>query len=289
MLLFPELLRMGKRIVINSYSFGGVENFTADAPVVWPPSACALTAGHVLSPSHPAYPQPLPPAKPTWPHSPMPFIPPARLAQPEPAETPAAPPATKPSFLAQIVGSKSTKKEERPKEPAKTDGTNGKPASSDAPALRPPGPATVLPLKQEDTEVVKLVTARTTSLAKDRYAPEIHLCSFLDQEFPASAPHQMYASYARSFTPMGLYRWYSTLCRAEKVDAVLLVDGGSDSLMVGDEAGLGDPIEVGTLLVERPDQAAGLCFCERGRMVGLSSSRSRSAGGGRRQRSFQRG
>ena len=36
---------------------------------------------------------------------------------------------------------------------------------------------------------------------------------------------------------------YSQLVREHRVDAILVLDGGSDSLMAGDEEGLGDPVE----------------------------------------------
>jgi hypothetical protein len=75
------------------------------------------------------------------------------------------------------------------------------------------------------------------------YGPEVHVCSYLDAIDPASAPHHVYAYYARAFSVPLLGQLYAQLCRAHAVDAVVIVDGGSDSLMVGDEEGLGDPIE----------------------------------------------
>jgi hypothetical protein len=100
-----------------------------------------------------------------------------------------------------------------------------------------------------DTEVVfsesdviaKRVTAAST--ADPYYGPEVHVCSFLDSECPESAPHFVYAYYARAFTVPLLTRFYTRLIQKHSVDAVVLVDGGSDSLMAGDEEGLGDPIE----------------------------------------------
>ena len=74
--------------------------------------------------------------------------------------------------------------------------------------------------------------------------PEIGLCHFLDDEFPDDAPHSIYASYARDWTISKLHEFYSLLCKKHNVDAVIAFDGGTDSLVRGDEAGLGDPIEV---------------------------------------------
>ena len=89
--------------------------------------------------------------------------------------------------------------------------------------------------------IAKRVTA--ASAAAERYGPEVHVCSFLDLCFPAASPHFAYAYYARSFTVPVLTRLYRQFIELHSIDAIVLVDGGSDSLMVGDEEGLGDPIE----------------------------------------------
>ena len=89
--------------------------------------------------------------------------------------------------------------------------------------------------------VVKRVTA--ASIPAPRYGPEVHVASFLDLRYPSSAPHFVYAYYARSFTVPLLTRLYQQFIAHHAIDAIVLVDGGSDSLMVGDEEGLGDPIE----------------------------------------------
>ena len=84
----------------------------------------------------------------------------------------------------------------------------------------------------------------TAASIPDRYyGPEVHVCSFLDLRYPSSAPHFVYAYYAREFTVPLLTRFYRQLVDAHSVDAIVLVDGGSDSIMAGDEEGLGDPIE----------------------------------------------
>jgi hypothetical protein len=89
--------------------------------------------------------------------------------------------------------------------------------------------------------VVKSVTGVTTADAV--YAPEIHLCSYLDETYPGDAPHDIYAYYARDFNVSTLRGFYTWLVREHTIDTILLFDGGTDSLMAGDEAGLGDPIE----------------------------------------------
>jgi hypothetical protein len=89
--------------------------------------------------------------------------------------------------------------------------------------------------------IAKRVTAE--SVPNSYYGPEVHVCSFLDEQYPEDVPHFVYAYYARSFTVPLLQRFYRQLIEEHSVDAIVIVDGGSDSLMVGDEEGLGDPIE----------------------------------------------
>jgi hypothetical protein len=98
-----------------------------------------------------------------------------------------------------------------------------------------------VPVFREGGAIAKRVTA--AAVADAHYGPEVHVCSFLDRAYPASAPHSVYAYYARAFTVPSLTRLYSQLIAEHSVDAVVIVDGGSDSLMAGDEEGLGDPIE----------------------------------------------
>jgi hypothetical protein len=54
---------------------------------------------------------------------------------------------------------------------------------------------------------------------------------------------QIYACNAREFTVPLLVDLYNFIIQQHDVDAVVIFDGGSDSLMRGDEEGLGDPIE----------------------------------------------
>jgi hypothetical protein len=93
----------------------------------------------------------------------------------------------------------------------------------------------------EGGTLARLVTA--ASIPHGYYGPEVHVCSFLDERHPSSAPHFAYAYYARAFSVPLLTRFYRQLVETHSVDAIVLVDGGSDSIMSGDEEGLGDPIE----------------------------------------------
>lgn len=80
------------------------------------------------------------------------------------------------------------------------------------------------------------------------YAPEVGLCNCLDALYPDTAPHWVYAYYARSMTVPDMKELYECIVEDHEVDAVLAIDGGSDSLMKGDEKGLGDPVEDATTL-----------------------------------------
>lgn len=92
---------------------------------------------------------------------------------------------------------------------------------------------------QAEPLVVRLTDDSTPD---DYYAPEVLLRRFLALRAPGEPP-DVYACYARDFTVDALEAVYRALGARHDIDAIVLVDGGSDSLMVGDEEGLGDPIE----------------------------------------------
>jgi len=94
---------------------------------------------------------------------------------------------------------------------------------------------------REGTVEVKEVSA--DSKGDSYYAPEVHMVSYLDTKYPGSVPHKMYACNAREFTVPSLHKFYSFLIKKHNADAFVIFDGGTDSLMRGDEEGLGDPIE----------------------------------------------
>lgn len=70
------------------------------------------------------------------------------------------------------------------------------------------------------------------------YFPEYHLaCWLADNDLPSS----VYCFDRTGVEP--LHRAYDTLVRHLGIDTIITVDGGTDSLMRGDEAGLGTPHE----------------------------------------------
>jgi hypothetical protein len=73
---------------------------------------------------------------------------------------------------------------------------------------------------------------------EDGYFPERALAEWLEAR---GLPSTVYAFEKVGVKP--LYAAYLALCQETKPDAIVLVDGGTDILMFGDEAGLGTPQE----------------------------------------------
>lgn len=89
--------------------------------------------------------------------------------------------------------------------------------------------------------IAKKVSAK--SECSERYCPEVAICAYLDLQFPEDSPHFIYAYYARDYSIPLLTELHQKIFSFHNINAVLLIDGGSDSLIKGDEAGFGDPIE----------------------------------------------
>jgi hypothetical protein len=89
---------------------------------------------------------------------------------------------------------------------------------------------------------VAAVTARTEGL--EDYFPERTLARWLREQ---GEPDLVYAFPRTGVQP--LREAYATLAEPLDLDAIVLVDGGTDILMRGDEAGLGTPVEDMTSLV----------------------------------------
>jgi hypothetical protein len=80
------------------------------------------------------------------------------------------------------------------------------------------------------------VTADSTG--PEHYFPELHLCRFLRRQGIETSIHCFERTGVKPLT-----QTYRALTSELAPDAVVLVDGGTDSLMRGDEAGLGTPVE----------------------------------------------
>lgn len=103
-----------------------------------------------------------------------------------------------------------------------------------------------------------LFEVRAETKGDERYFPEKHLATWL------RANGQDDAVYAIEKSGLvGLRASYEALVRMLEIDAVVLVDGGTDILMRGDEAGLGTPVEDVTSLLgaHATDAATKLVVC----------------------------
>eukprot|EP01060_Flectonema_neradi_P022514 TRINITY_DN30764_c0_g1_i1.p1 TRINITY_DN30764_c0_g1~~TRINITY_DN30764_c0_g1_i1.p1 ORF type:complete len:660 (+),score=115.03 TRINITY_DN30764_c0_g1_i1:42-2021(+) len=76
-----------------------------------------------------------------------------------------------------------------------------------------------------------------------KYMPEVHLCTYLDQQYPGCAPHGVYACNARRWSVPSMSNFLSWVQNKHRCQGFLTIDGGTDSLMRGDEECLGHPIE----------------------------------------------
>lgn len=89
-----------------------------------------------------------------------------------------------------------------------------------------------------------LFEVRADTQSDERYFPEKHLASWLQAR---GEDETVYAIEKSGLA--GVRASYEALVRMLEVDAVVLVDGGTDILMRGDEAGLGTPVEDVTSLL----------------------------------------
>ncbi|MET9214400.1 MULTISPECIES: DUF1152 domain-containing protein [unclassified Nocardia] len=79
---------------------------------------------------------------------------------------------------------------------------------------------------------------------QSHYFPEKHVATWLaDHDYPDTV------YLIRKGGPAAVRAAYAWLARELRLDAVVLVDGGTDLLMTGDEAGLGTPVEDVTSLL----------------------------------------
>lgn len=83
------------------------------------------------------------------------------------------------------------------------------------------------------TQGLWCITSRT---AAPKYFPEMHLSAWLTQRYGETPVFAIEPNGARKVS--AAYCW---LAKSLKPDAIVLVDGGTDSLMFGDEAGLATP------------------------------------------------
>jgi hypothetical protein len=85
-----------------------------------------------------------------------------------------------------------------------------------------------------------LARVSAATRGEDKYAPERYLCEWLDAVNPEKS-HEVFCFEKTGVAP--LTAAYAHLARKLEIDAIVLVDGGTDILMRGDESGLGTPAE----------------------------------------------
>ncbi len=91
------------------------------------------------------------------------------------------------------------------------------------------------------------VTRNTNAVEKsDSYFPEFYLSRWFWERFEEDVP---IFTFDREVGVSQLSKAYSKICSEHKVDAIVLVDGGTDSLMFGTEEQLGTPVEDQTSIV----------------------------------------
>lgn len=86
--------------------------------------------------------------------------------------------------------------------------------------------------------VPSLVRVTSTTGGSQRYFPEVHLATWLTKQFGDTPVYALERSGAQPV--LSAYQW---LTQNLSVDTIVLMDGGTDSLMRGDEAVLGTPQE----------------------------------------------
>jgi hypothetical protein len=97
---------------------------------------------------------------------------------------------------------------------------------------------TELGLCEGERPVPSLLCVLPDSSGPAHYFPEVHLTRWLTDRFGVTPVYAIERSGARPV--LAAYEW---LVKTLRPDTLILVDGGMDSLMRGDEAGLGTPQE----------------------------------------------
>jgi hypothetical protein len=78
------------------------------------------------------------------------------------------------------------------------------------------------------------------TLETTHYWPELKVANYLKTKLGIDSPVYMFS---HSIGVVPLLAAYKAIIEREKIDAILLVDGGTDSLMFGNEQDVGTPTE----------------------------------------------
>jgi len=87
---------------------------------------------------------------------------------------------------------------------------------------------------------VRVTDDMEVRLSANGYFPEYYLCQWFRERFGESVP--VYAFYREAGVKQ-VSKAYTKICLEHEIDAIVLVDGGTDSLMFGYEESMGTPVE----------------------------------------------
>ncbi|HUQ05288.1 MAG TPA: DUF1152 domain-containing protein [Kofleriaceae bacterium] len=93
----------------------------------------------------------------------------------------------------------------------------------------------------QDREHPNLYAVTAAAASTTKYCPEAWLAAFLDAQHPQHAPHTVHSFDKTGVRP--LHAAYAALVERLALDAIVLVDGGIDALLRGDERSIGTPSE----------------------------------------------
>lgn len=93
----------------------------------------------------------------------------------------------------------------------------------------------------QDAAHPNLYAVTAAAAVETKYCPEAWLAAFLDARHPQHAPHTIHSFDKTGVRP--LHDAYAALVERLALDAIVLVDGGIDALLRGDERSIGTPSE----------------------------------------------
>lgn len=92
---------------------------------------------------------------------------------------------------------------------------------------------------RQDPDIPNLYAVSATAASPKAYCPEAHLAKFLDAEL--GGEHVVWSFDKTGVRPLAAA--YAALVERHHIDAIILVDGGIDALLRGDETSIGTPSE----------------------------------------------
>lgn len=98
-----------------------------------------------------------------------------------------------------------------------------------------------LDLARQDPDHPNLYGVTAAAATEKKYCPEAWLAAFFDAEYPTHGPHTVWSFDKTGVRPLAAA--YATLASRLSLDAIILIDGGIDAILRGDEISLGTPAE----------------------------------------------